>query len=298
VAYTPGSGIELSDETIAEMDIGTQRLYTSPRTNGARSKLAAIYEAQNYDTLPQVVDQAEYARLVRDEDFVPIVRSVDRGTESTTNLPYHEAYKYGAYFAGSGMYGHGSYFAYGDNALDESQYYGPMRIYGLVKPEDLNIISSEDAENQKYSELSALNRLLQTMEVGSDEYKALKKKIDLYHNVGEWAAAKGYDGVYVLHSRKRGSRGRTGADELRAGNGYLVIFNRGATIVVDQPFSDTPDIFKTGLPDGLADQAQPPTPPTPPVPDVPEVPGDVPAVDADAPAADVGLAPGAAPGVV
>lgn len=291
VAYTPGSGTELSDEVIADLDIGSQRLYTSPRTNGIHAPLAAIYEAQDFDTLPQVVTQAEYARLVRDEGYIPMVRSVTKGIESTTGLEYHDALKYGAYFAGNGMYGHGSYFAYGSDAVQETSYYGPMRTYAVIKPDEMKIIDIRTAKNMLRIELDAIYESMQDMDRGSDEYKLAQKKIQLYSNVGFWAASKGYDGIDVSHGG-----GGVGA---KRGTGFFVLFNRGAAIMSDQYFEDSEDIFRSsvvGTPswNQLADQATPSSPNAPSAPDdAAET-----AEDAVSDATETGVAPAPSPGVV
>lgn len=287
-AYTAGSVGELSDEAIEALDTNPRRLYTSRRTNGVHSTLAAIYEAQDFDTLPQVVDQAEYARLERDEGYVPIVRSMYSGTDATSGLRYEDAFKYGPYYAGDGVYGNGSYFAYGRNALQESSGYGQSRIYALVRPGDLRSVDYEPLSEQYSDEIRALRAELTQLERGSDEYNALDKKYRLYSSgLGEYAAAKGYDAIIVRGGNSHWGTGARTSDIDLASEGYIVILNRGATIVADEPFPDRPDIFQNGFPEGLADSATL----TPAVEDVP--------VDGEAPAdAGTGLADAAAPGVV
>ncbi len=205
--------------------------------------------------------------------------------EDTTGLQYNDAYKYGAYFAGWGAYGNGSYFAYGKNALDESRGYGPSRVYGLVRPSDMRNIHIDDLKTLQQNDILQMRADLAKLDRDSEEAQALYKKYKLYQSgLGEYAAAKGYDAITVPKGNYTGGRTRPVDDDLK-GDGYIVVLNRGSTIVVDENFTDREDIFTEGLPEGLADSAIPP-----PLPDGGTAPGDG--------TVDPGVAGPAAPGVV
>jgi hypothetical protein len=247
-AYSPSKGRELTDDELVGLTIHNSR--SSKRTNGYQYELAALYEAQDYDALPTVVDQTEFARLVQEEGYVPIVRSVHPGTDPTTNMKYDDAFRYGAYFAGYGIHGYGSYFAYGNNAVAESRQYGPLRIYAAVRPSDMKAIDKQKLVDMHKDEMRSLKAQLRAATPGSDEAKALDRKIILYYDIGQYATAKGYDAIIVPEGNSHYDL--TPADDEMKKRGYMVLLNRSASIVSDTHFEDWSDIFNNGFPGVLA----------------------------------------------
>jgi hypothetical protein len=253
-AYTPNKGVALTDAEIDGLDTTPSRVRTSDRTNGVDPTLAAIYEAQDFDALPLVVDQTEAERLVREEGYTPVLRSVYPGTDQRSGMEYTDAFRYGPYFAGNGIHGNGSYFAYGKRGLSESSQYGPRRIYALVRPTDLKTIDKWDITRMQTADLDAIEGALQNVDRNSDEYQNLKRRRGIYRDLGRYAAAKGYDAITVRHGNNNYDNGPF-PDENLSDWGYLVLYNRSAAIAVDTYFRDVDDIFTKGFPEDLAPPA-------------------------------------------
>jgi hypothetical protein len=210
-------------------------------------------------------------------------------------MTYDDAYRYGAYFAGSGGHGNGSYFAYGNNAISETRLYADRRIYAAVRPDDLKIIDKSDLQamlDKDWADVDA--RMAAITDHNSPEYKKLKQLRKVYYDQGQYAAMKGYDAINVPEGNSNYGSNSIPKDNKMKKRGYFVLLNRSAAIVSDTPFEDRHDIFNQDFRPGTFEPAV--VQPAPPVVENADAPAD--AVDAPADAAGEALAPAAAPGVV
>jgi len=216
-----------SAEPLSDADI--DEILAQPRTGEGDRLLANLYRKQGFDGLPAVVGKEEFERLAGQRG----ARRFHRGMSSPTEMrsmrhpdpqspglvrDYAEELRHGNYFPGVGIFGNGTYTAYGNRALETAwDYAGPQAnggqvIEGLMRPGS-KIVDHEALMSEHARWTNDPN----------NRYISRELKI-LMSDPGRFATAQGYDAIRV----KRGAAGGPQWAE-----GYLVILNRTATVIAE-----------------------------------------------------------------
>jgi|GEM_PF-2137937 len=236
---------------------------TMMRSGDPKGDLALrhLYDKQGFNAKPRVVSDAELDELLRDGEHQTLYRGVQRhpmaprpGDVGSGMHSYADEFRYDDHFAGWGIYGNGTYTAYGQNALDTATSYAGRQgevLRMAVNPSKMRIISEADAQDLVYKlrgeveQASApLKRKMREFEdqprwegLGwrpyaddpefqalEQEYMAVARLENLYADPGRAAASQGYDAIKVNQSGPGWK------------DGYLVILNRSAVTVSDTNF--------------------------------------------------------------
>jgi len=182
------------------------------------------------DALPVVVDRGTMDKFI-EEGAEEIFRGVTDGK-------FAEQFKTGKFFAGRGIYGNGTYSAYGDGGFGTAMQYAGYEgrssggLARLTMKKDAKVISSgdlgkmidKDYDKAHEAYLARKTVIEKKIKAGSitDERgenmmqaldKANNKAMMIYNNDGRYALSRGYDAIDVQNEE------------------YMVILNRGAVIV-------------------------------------------------------------------
>lgn len=180
--------------------------------------LADIAHAQGFDGKPTVVSEEELQGLINDgwtEAYrgmrLPAGPSGVGGDGATTpdgHDTYSDQFRYGDYYAGTGLGGNGTYVALGDGATKTADLFGADVMHLAINPE-ANVLPGDQLFALKDEEQEALSaeRLqifddaragVLTNEQASAATSALETDSDpgnLMSDAGRWAAAHGYDAI-------------------------------------------------------------------------------------------------------
>ena len=162
-----------------------------------------------YDKKPTIVDKSEFEKLASDSKFGKLYRGVSADSKETAEK-YVKEFKNGKLYAGKGVYGNGTYVAYGEKG------------YSMVKAHYTNengkimtMLLQNDAKTIKYSELFKMRQKELSTLTDNDLPKDFKMAILM--NDGYYASIKGYDAIVT--------------DNLMDSQPYIVILNRGKVIM-------------------------------------------------------------------
>ena len=227
---------DLGDDEAIELATSVSRFdrdYRGPK------HLGYLYRRQKYDEPPEVVSTAEFDAI----DSTIYYRGIS-GVDGD-DLRHAEAFKRGDYFVGEGLYGNGTYTAFGDTGFDVANKYARGGVVLRMKlPSNAKVIDYKDLEQRIKStaprgtlgetegELGAyqaqiqrrLEDINQQLERGiiSDEQHALQLRVleskqklatDIEMDAGAVATRLGYDAIRV------------------EGLDYMIILNRAALVI-------------------------------------------------------------------
>lgn len=166
-----------------------------------------------YDALPQVVSDEEFKRLSKGKEI--LYRGI-HNDEDLKAIDLIKEFKEGRFYAGKGIYGHGTYV---DPNLMEAAYYaldegdGNGEVMEMVLKDDTKVISYLDILNE-YDKIGIYREIL------TKRAKNKKAEIELYKiilgDVARYASIKGYDVISL---------------DGFANKKHKVILNRGKVIV-------------------------------------------------------------------
>lgn len=223
---------DLSDDEAIELSTSVSRFnrdYRGPK------HLGHLYKRQKYDGLPKVVSTADFD-AIESTIYYRGISGIDGD-----DLKYAEAFKRGDYFVGEGLYGNGTYTAFGANALDVANDYSRggvvlrMKLSSsakIIKYKDLEQRIKSAALGESGGELGAYKAQLEKrledindrLAAGliSEEEHALQLKVlagkqelatDMEVDAGAIATRLGYDAIHV------------------EGQDYMIILNRTALVI-------------------------------------------------------------------
>lgn len=158
-----------------------------------------------YDALPQVLPQNEFEKEIDDRQL--LYRGVSGATDKNVKEMV-DAFKYGRFYAGRGVYGNGTYT---DSNIEVAKIYTRNSESGKI----MEMYLDKDAKIADYKEL-----FIEYEKTGIPakmaQFKELKDHEELLNNLGAYASIKGYDAIAL-----NGFQGKT----------HVLILNRGKVIV-------------------------------------------------------------------
>jgi len=191
------------------------KAYVGDMTGNLRT--AAVFHMQGFDGKPTIMNTAAFDAYVKGG-----ATELMRGVSSET---FAEQFKSGAYFAGEGIVGNGTYTAYGDGMSAVAQRYASLgaAAYGdmgavlrLALAPDANVISLQDADSG-YQQWARATSIALDNEENQSQRSLLKGADNLVHDQGTWAALQGYDAIRVEY------------------NNFYIVLNRTAVAVDGGP---------------------------------------------------------------
>jgi hypothetical protein len=208
---------------------GKQNIYAVDKRGDAR--LASAYEVKGYNAKPVVLEGEAFEAAAKDAQAY-VYRGVNDSFEKAPVLA--EQFRTGDYFAGSGVYGNGTYTT---TRLDTAKLYAGSKgeILEILIPDLSNYVAKEQLSKQVKEVLSEISDKLQVLRkeqfsafIAKNEALAeeLGKAIDalteasrFMHDDGIAATLLGYDGLIIQEKNEI----------------YYVILNRGKVIVKGAP---------------------------------------------------------------
>lgn len=191
--------------------------------------LKTILVQQGFDGKPRVVSKREMNDHINNGGVEMFRTVTPAGGRSIKDL--HNDFKQGNLYAGHGIWGHGTYAASSANG-DSRQGLIEAKTYGNRKDKNntMRMSLKEGAKHieyqEAYNEMKKEQSKAQSKGRGAHESEdAYNARMNLYNNVGYWAAAKGYDAIF----KPNGNGTAQGKDAH-----YWVILNRTAVIVQDE----------------------------------------------------------------
>lgn len=202
--------------------------YAVDRKNGGDQFLREVWKEQGFAGKPQVVSKEAFEKMILDMPESHVLTRGHFSTDMARQMMYEE------YYAGSGIYGNGTYTAYGRRAADVASGYTGYND-GVVTRMALNknarIIDFQKATNLATAEGNVINaRTLDMWQDFSNAMKdvpiggtkparaiAIEKEINTLNQMrevtsdpGRWASMMGYDAINVIEQN------------------YMVVLNRTA----------------------------------------------------------------------
>lgn len=193
--------------------------------------LAATYDIQGYNGLPTVLPADKFEELLHETgawtkyyvtdtnvDMPKAVR-VYRGMSNTgtkQGVTFAKEYMSGTHFAGSGLYGNGTYSTpswYTAKAYADAHVSGQGAMLDMIIPDTSNFIEFEDLRKLREEAQSALATAFNNPALSEQERAKLTKMYSLLHDNGTTAALMGYDGIYVKEKN------------------YYVVLNRSKVVI-------------------------------------------------------------------
>lgn len=193
------------------------------------STLSALYDARGYHAKPQVATKEEMDRLVAEGHL-----EMYRGIAAPRSDEYAEQLRTGdTHYPGFGIFGNGTYTAYGKSALIEAADYsygdsGTVVRMALGKDakvasfQKLIVEQADELDRRSASLAQRLKSAKAKGEAGLREVKAVQAEIvaeaanrAILEDVGRYAVYRGYDAI----------------DCQDAGVKYMVVLNRGKLII-------------------------------------------------------------------
>jgi hypothetical protein len=218
-----GSG---GGEQVAEdIDAQAAKSTTELGWNGARKgpngdeQLHAIAQRQGFDGKPQVVTKEtmddligqghiELHRGIGDPDVERVGAAV--GSKHKTGADLAEEYRHGGYFAGYGAFGNGTYASVSRAAAKEYSNGHDSSIMRMALHKDAKVADYGKMLNE-YTAFYGPSGL------------ATSARQKVFGDVGRYAAARGYDAIFVPKTIHTGPNGK--------GSAAYVILNRTAVYV-------------------------------------------------------------------
>jgi hypothetical protein len=257
-AFAYKAGTKFTLDQAAQLDV--VKNYTNHRqkmySKGDEDFLMeSIYHSQSFDEKPEVLDQKEFNKAVRQGGLTVLYRGLKTsgGRAQSAKTQYSDQFKYSDYFGGLGIYGNGTYAS---KDLGDAKSYGGFGTYSegdvikmAIRPE-AKIVDHDDpnfhreihrmtnAISAKYTKMrndayqtysnamANSNGTLTASDINTvkSEYRKIKSQADdeeaalshILSDTGRVAALLGYD---VMDCRAA------------SGSNYFVVLNRSAVIV-------------------------------------------------------------------
>jgi hypothetical protein len=208
---------------------GKQNIYEVDKRGDAR--LHSAYKVKGYDAKPVVLQGESFEAAAKDAQ-ARVYRGVNDSFEKAPVLA--EQFRTGDYFAGTGVYGNGTYTT---TRLETAKLYAGSKgeILEILIPDVSNYVVKEQLSKQVKEVLSEISEKLQVLK--KEQFTAVMaknealvdeigKSIDVLtdasrfmHDDGIAATLLGYDGIIVQEKNEI----------------YYVILNRGKVIVKGAP---------------------------------------------------------------
>lgn len=141
-----------------------------------------------YDKLPTIVSRDKFEQLAKSSDIGKLYRGISADTKELGER-YIKDFKYGKLYAGKGVYGNGTYVAYGKEGLQLIN-----RNYANENGQIMEMILDNNVKTIKFSELDKMRR--KELEYLGNEVSDIFKKAILMDN-GYYASIKGYDAIIL-----------------------------------------------------------------------------------------------------
>lgn len=200
---------------------------------GRDPALARLFEAQGFDGLPHVLDEADLDRFVEEGERelwrgmavgdVRWRREADLRREAGQPLPplpegqdFAEQFRSGRYHPGTGVNGNGTYTAYqaaGRGLAPEqvaSDYARGGQVIRMTLKADARVIRVSEAYDRQWEDIAAVRKRIDQANVQLNEaqlgpdydralehWSALVMEHQLLEDVGRWAVIRGYDALDV-----------------------------------------------------------------------------------------------------
>jgi SPP1 gp7 family putative phage head morphogenesis protein len=203
--------------------------------------MKAMNKASGADALPAVVTKAKMDKLIS-EGAEEMFRGV-------SDPKMAEQFKTGSLFAGKGIYGNGTYTAYGSDGLPEASNYASLArnsggLMRMTLKRDAKIVTPGELKDGYYkmaekieAESSARTKkimdALKNVEITENVAEAKLGKIEkanfamerYYSDIGRYALSQGYDAINITKTE------------------YLIVLNRGAVIVQKEAIKANGDVL-------------------------------------------------------
>lgn len=176
--------------------------------------LEKIADDQGFNNKPDILSANDF------ED------KIDKGAKRTwrgvSDPKYTDEYKDGAYYGGTGVYGNGTYTAYGERGYKEAAGYahGQGEVMELALKKDARTIKLDKIREIKDDLTSKLRK--EAEEIAEDNFVKARNILDFRSEIddeGRLAAILGYDAINMPEA------------ERIAEQNYMIILNRSATYV-------------------------------------------------------------------
>lgn len=199
---------------------------------------SSLNEVIGYDKLPTIVSKKEFNQLAANNKYGVLERGFKTGKGTLNIDQIIDNYKYGDFYVGEGIYGSGTYTAYGNNAhkialsyaSNNEQFSCENNVVKYLLKDDARVIKYSDLRKMRDEELKQLikeNGFKDYFDVIENGFKNIKtteisKYIMEMQDAGVYASIKGYDAIDTFADNVWG-------DE----NSYIVILNRKKMIMYD-----------------------------------------------------------------
>ncbi len=192
-----------------------------------------------YDQLPIIVSKTDFNKLAKNNKYGILERGFKTGKGTLSMDTIIDNYKNGDFYVGEGIYGSGTYTAYGKNAHKIALSYANNEENLSTEKNVIQYLLKDDAKVIKYSDLQImrdkeLDKLIEDngfkdyFDVIDNGFKNIKTtEVSQYimemQDVGVYASIKGYDAIEVIQE-----------DSIMGeGFNYIVILNRKKMIMYD-----------------------------------------------------------------
>lgn len=191
-----------------------------------------------YDKLPTIVSKEEFNELAKNNKYGILERGFKTGKGTLSIDKIIDNYKKRDFYVGEGIYGSGTYTAYGENAhkialsyaSDNEKFSVEDNVVQYLLKDDAKVIKYNDLRKMRDEELDKLikdNGFKDYFDVIENGFKNIKtteisKYIIEMQDAGVYASIKGYDAIDTFTDNVWG-------DE----NSYIVILNRKKMIMYD-----------------------------------------------------------------
>lgn len=192
-----------------------------------------------YDQLPTIVSKTDFDKLAKNNKYGILERGFKTGKGTLSIDKIIDNYKNGEFYVGEGIYGSGTYTAYGKNAHEIALKYAnnaenlstENNIIQYLLKDDANVIEYNKLRKMRDEELDRLIKdngfkdYFDVIENGFNNIKTteLSKYIMEMQDAGVYASIKGYDAIEVIQEESAMSEGFN----------YIVILNRKKMIIHD-----------------------------------------------------------------
>ena len=191
-----------------------------------------------YDKLPTIVSKEEFYKIAENNKYGVLERGFKTGEGTLSIDKIIDNYKSKEFYVGEGIFGSGTYTAYGKNAhkialsyaIDKEKFSVENNVVKYLLKDDAKVIKYDELRRMRDKELEELikdNGFKDYFDVIENGFKNVKtteisKYIMEMQDAGVYASIKGYDAIDTYTENAWG-------DE----NTYIVILNRKKMIMFD-----------------------------------------------------------------
>lgn len=191
-----------------------------------------------YDKLPTIVSKEEFYKIAENNKYGVLERGFKTGEGTLPIDKIIDNYKSKEFYVGEGIFGSGTYTAYGKNAhkislsyaIDKENFSVENNVVKYLLKDDAKVIKYDELRKMRDKELEELikeNGFKDYFDVIENGFKNIKtteisKYIMEMQDAGVYASIKGYDAIDTYTENAWG-------DE----NTYIVILNRKKMIMFD-----------------------------------------------------------------